>query len=90
VSRKVVCSLDHLAHLLLATICSFVKVVDSSSTPNNLISHNMKFLSLPKIGQHIAEKKEVTIEDPAFVNAKKVFMILVKYLFLICSDVSPI
>jgi len=34
----------------------------------------MKFLSLPKIGQYIAEKKEDTIEDPAFVNAQKVFM----------------
>ena len=45
----------------------------------------MKFLSLPKIGQHIAEKKEDTIEDPAFVNAQKVWR-LVKRVLLICSD----
>jgi hypothetical protein len=38
----------------------------------------MKFLSLPKIGQQIAvQTQKDTIEDPAFVNAKKV----VKYVF---------
>ena len=47
------------------------KVVIASSTPN-LISYIMKFLSLPKIGQHIAVQKD-TIEDPAFVNAQKVW-----------------
>ena len=45
--------------------CSFGQIVSSTKTiPYLIVIVNMKFLSLPKIGQHIAIKQD-TIEDPA-------------------------